>query len=63
MVSKSVLESHAQALEKIGRDMDAAGIGGDRFRGHVVTLKMIAGNLRSGIDYFDPNVWSPPPPR
>jgi hypothetical protein len=41
------IEPHARRLEEVADKMDAAGIGGDPVRGHVVTLRRMAGDLRA----------------
>jgi hypothetical protein len=40
-------EEHAADLEKIARNMEAAGIGLDLDRGHVVVLRRMAADLRA----------------
>ncbi len=43
----SKVEVHAAHLEKIADDMAAAGIGNDPVRGHVVTARQMAADLRA----------------
>jgi hypothetical protein len=58
----TTIEDHARDLEEIGDAMEADGIGGHPVRGHAVTLRLMAGNLRAGsYDFNESAPWAPRP--